>query len=105
MMHVLSNSITRDTIQNDVSKIIGRLKHINPVDLSSNRGLWEYNIDIVDVVDIILAVEKKYNITIPDEVPVYSIDDFVAYIELSLSKLKKQQIPSETSNACSIYFT
>lgn len=85
-MHVSDNYITRDAIQNDVSRIIGRLKHMNPVDLSSNRGLWEYNIDIVDVVDIILAVEKKFNITIPDEVPVYSIDDFVQYIEFSLSK-------------------
>ncbi|WP_246000843.1 acyl carrier protein [Pontibacter diazotrophicus] len=54
--------------------------------MSPNKGLWEYDIDIVDVVDIILAVEKKYSIVIPDEVPVYTIDDFVNYVALSFSK-------------------
>ncbi|WP_255345437.1 MULTISPECIES: hypothetical protein [Pontibacter] len=38
--------------------------------------------DIVDVVDIILAVEKKFDVVIPDEVPVYSIDDLVNYLQL-----------------------
>ncbi|RDV13589.1 acyl carrier protein [Pontibacter diazotrophicus] len=86
MISVSSNSITRDTILKTVSNIIGRLKHINPSVLSPNKGLWEYDIDIVDVVDIILAVEKKYSIVIPDEVPVYTIDDFVNYVALSFSK-------------------
>jgi acyl carrier protein len=38
------------------------------------------------VVDIILAVEKKYNVVIPDEVPVYSIDDLVNYLQLKTAR-------------------
>ncbi|WP_162052513.1 phosphopantetheine-binding protein [Pontibacter pamirensis] len=86
MISVSSNSITRDTILKAVSNIVGRLKHIDSSVLSPDKGLWEYGIDIVDVVDIILAVEKKYSIVIPDEVPVYTIDDFVNYVALSFSK-------------------
>ena len=37
--------------------------------------------DLVDLIDIILAAEKEYQITIPDEVPLNSIADFVSFIQ------------------------
>lgn len=36
--------------------------------------------DIVDVVDTILEVEKTHNLTIPNEVPVFSVDNIVNYV-------------------------
>jgi len=36
--------------------------------------------DPIDLVDIILEVEKTYHILIPDEVPLHKIDDFVQFL-------------------------
>ncbi|MHC2992548.1 hypothetical protein OB13_13505 [Pontibacter sp. HJ8] len=72
----------RTTLYNEVLKLVSKLKAIDPVKLSGPKGLWENGMDIVDVVDIILAVEKKYDVVIPDEVPVYTIDDLVNYLQL-----------------------
>ena len=73
----------RTTIYKEVINLVSRLKAIAPHKLSGPKGLWENGMDIVDVVDIILAVEKKFDVVIPDEVPVYSIDDLVNYLQLS----------------------
>jgi len=37
--------------------------------------------DLLDVVDIILEVERKYKLIIPDEVPLESIDDLVQFLQ------------------------
>ncbi|MFD2247865.1 acyl carrier protein [Pontibacter ruber] len=73
----------RTTLYNEVLTLISRLKAIDPRKLSGPKGFWENGMDIVDLVDIILAVEKKYNVVIPDEVPLYSIDDFVNYLQIN----------------------
>ncbi len=73
----------RTTLYKEVLNLVSRLKAIAPHKLSGPKGLWENGLDIVDVVDIILAVEKRYNVVIPDEVPVYSIDDLVNYLQVS----------------------
>ncbi|MEJ7660769.1 MAG: hypothetical protein WKG07_14700 [Hymenobacter sp.] len=36
--------------------------------------------DTVDVVDIILELERSFHIIIPDEVPLYTVGDFVRYV-------------------------
>jgi acyl carrier protein len=38
-------------------------------------------LDNRDLLDIILEVEKCYQVTIPDEVPLLSLDDFVRFIQ------------------------
>jgi acyl carrier protein len=76
----------RARLYNEVLGLVSRLKAIEPRKLSGPKGLWENGMDIVDVVDIILAVEKKYNVVIPDEVPVYSIDDLVNYLQLKTAR-------------------
>ena len=73
----------RTTLYKEVINLVSRLKAIAPHKLSGPKGLWENGMDIVDVVDIILAVEKKFDVVIPDEIPVYSIDDLVNYLQLS----------------------
>jgi len=67
-------------IKSEVLHIITSLKNVHPKRLLKAKDLSELGFDILDVVDIILAVEKTYQLTIPDEVPVYSVDDFVNYI-------------------------
>lgn len=77
MTNVLPNI---QAIQNEVVKIITSVTKINPNRLLKVRDLTRLGLDIIDVVDIILKVEKKYSITIPDDAPVYTVDDFVDYI-------------------------
>ena len=67
-------------IQTEVVNIITSLTNINANRLLKVRDLTTLGLDIVDVVDIILQVEKTYQLTIPDEVPVYTLDDFVNYV-------------------------
>ncbi len=40
----------------------------------------ELHFDLVDVVDIILAVEQFFHLTIPDEVPLATVGDLVQYV-------------------------
>ncbi|MBB4603618.1 acyl carrier protein [Hymenobacter latericoloratus] len=40
--------------------------------------------DTVDVVDIILELERAFQLTIPDEVPLQTIGDFVRYVSSQL---------------------
>ncbi|MDX5423553.1 MAG: acyl carrier protein [Hymenobacteraceae bacterium] len=76
----------RTTLYNEVLSLVSRLKSIDPRKLSGPKGLWENGLDLVDVVDIILAVEKKYKVVIPDEVPVYTIDDLVNFLQANTAK-------------------
>ncbi|WP_025604524.1 acyl carrier protein [Pontibacter actiniarum] len=71
---------TTQAIENEVIQIISTLTRVHPNRLSQVRDLTQLGLDIIDVVDIILEVEKAYGLTIPDEVPVYSVDDFVSFV-------------------------
>lgn len=47
--------------------------------------------DTLDVVDIILEVERCFHLTIPDEVPLDTVGDFVRFLEASGSLHALQQ--------------
>ena len=79
-------SLNTQAIQNEVVNIITSVTNINPNRLLQVRDLTSLGLDIVDVVDIILEVEKTYKLTIPDEVPVYTLDDFVNYVSTQTLK-------------------
>lgn len=83
MTNVILNT---QAIQNEVVNIITSVTNINPNRLLKVRDLTRLGLDIIDVVDIILKVEKAYQLTIPDEVPVYTVDDFVNYVYTHSSK-------------------
>ena len=68
------------SIQNEVIKIISRTKEIKPSRLRTSANLSKFGFDTVDVVDIILEFEKNFHITIPDEVPIDTVGDFVNYV-------------------------
>lgn len=67
-------------IHNEVMNIITSVTNLKTTELQKDQDLARLGLDILDVVDIILEVEKTYQLTIPDEVPVYTVDDFVNYV-------------------------
>lgn len=83
MSHVNPNT---QAIQNELVSIITSVTKINPNRLLRVRDLTTLGLDIIDVVEIILKVEKAYHLTIPDEVPVYTLDDFVNYVHTHTMK-------------------
>ncbi|MCJ8165439.1 acyl carrier protein [Pontibacter sp. E15-1] len=69
-------------IEKKVIRIISKTKEIRPARLRANRRLFQhFGFDTVDVVDIILELEKNFQITIPDEVPIDTVGDFIQYVE------------------------
>ncbi|MBC3540932.1 acyl carrier protein [Rufibacter sediminis] len=69
-------SVTRQVV-----KIISKTKEIKPSRLRVSADLSkEFGFDTVDVVDIILELEKNFKIVIPDEVPLNTVGDFVDYV-------------------------
>ncbi len=68
-------------IANEVINIISKTKEIKPSRLRTSVNLSkELGFDTVDVVDIILELEKNFQIIIPDEVPISTVGDFVDYV-------------------------
>lgn len=73
--------INNPKIANEVINIISRTKEIKPSRLRSSANLSrEFGFDTVDVVDIILELEKSFKIQIPDEVPIDTVGDFVDFV-------------------------
>ncbi|WP_245328376.1 acyl carrier protein [Hymenobacter aquaticus] len=69
------------SIQQQVLRIISKRKAIKPTRLRVSSELSrELGFDTVDVVDIILEIERNFHITIPDEVPLSTVGDFVTYV-------------------------
>lgn len=72
-----------ENIANQVITIISKTKEIKPSRLRNSANLSrELGFDTVDVVDIILELEKKFHIIIPDEVPISTVGDFVNYVSM-----------------------
>ena len=69
------------SIQQQVVRIISQRKSIKPQRLRIGSNLSrELGFDTVDVVDIIIELERNFHITIPDEVPLATVGDFVSYV-------------------------
>ncbi|MFD2785903.1 acyl carrier protein [Hymenobacter rubripertinctus] len=69
------------SIQQQVVRIISKRKAIKARRLRIGSDLSrELGFDTVDVVDIILELERNFHIVIPDEVPLATVGDFVNYV-------------------------
>ena len=66
-------------IEQKVLRIVSQRKPVRPVRLRSSLD-HELGLDSLDVVNIILALEQSFHITIPDEVPLATVSDFVTYV-------------------------
>lgn len=61
--------------------LISRRKHVGMRYLRPRTDLiQELHFDVVDLVDVILEVERFFGLTIPDEVPLRTVGDLVSYV-------------------------
>lgn len=73
---------TNSAVETEVIRIISKTKKIKPGRLKAHKHLLQdLGFDTVDLVDIILELEKNFHITIPDEVPIDTVGDFIAFVE------------------------
>jgi len=64
-----------------VRHLISRRKHVRVRQLRPTaRLMHELNFDLLDLVDIILEVERFFHLTIPDEIPLNTVGDLVRYV-------------------------
>ncbi|MET4076514.1 acyl carrier protein [Hymenobacter sp. UYCo722] len=64
-----------------VRHLISRRKRVGLRQLRATTSLaHELHFDLVDVVDVILEVERFFHLTIPDEVPVHTVGDLMRYV-------------------------
>ena len=78
---ISSTTSVPKSIEQQVLRIISKRKAIKPRRLRIGSDLSrELGFDTVDVVDIILELERNFHITIPDEVPLATVGDFVTYV-------------------------
>ena len=69
------------TIEQQVFRIISKRTAIRASRVRKTASLSrDLRFDTVDVVDIILELERSFSITIPDEVPLYTVGDFVRFV-------------------------
>ena len=69
------------SIEQQVFRIISKRKAIRASRVRKTASLArDLRFDTVDVVDIILALENQFHIVIPDEVPLFTVGDFVRFV-------------------------
>ena len=75
------NPASIPAIAREVMRIIVRRKRVRPERIRPRTRLQEeLHFDPIDLVDVILDLEKRYHLTIPDEVPLRTVGDFVKYV-------------------------
>ena len=81
MFTAVSSTAQPKSIEQQVLRIISKRKAIKTVRLRRTASLSrDLSFDTVDLVDIILELERNFHITVPDEVPFYTVGDFVRYV-------------------------
>ena len=68
------------TIVDTLTGIISKNKGVRKSAVLVRDSLKELGLDQLDVVDLILEVEREYHITIPDEVPVETVTDLARFV-------------------------
>ncbi|GEO06263.1 hypothetical protein AAE02nite_39270 [Adhaeribacter aerolatus] len=69
-----------NSLRQNIAQLIQQQKGIRTSRILT-QSFEQLGFDLVDLIDIILAVEHKFEVTIPDEVPLNSVDDFVSFIK------------------------
>lgn len=81
MFTTVSTTAPTKAIEQQVLRIISKRKAIKAVRLRRSASLArDLRFDTVDLVDIIIELERNFHITVPDEVPFYTVGDFVRYV-------------------------
>ena len=81
-MYVSTTSLAHTaTIEQQVFRIISKRKAIRASRVRKTASLArDLRFETLDVVDIILELERNFRITSPDEVPLTTVGDFVRYV-------------------------
>ena len=64
-----------------VGKIIAELKDISPDDITENTSFSDLALDSLDIVEISMACEEEFDITLDVETPPKTVGEFVQMIE------------------------
>ena len=72
-----------DKIKNEITEIISNLTKIPKEEMDSKESFVNAGIDSFSVVEIVYAIENKYEIDIPQDslLNVQSLDDLVALVK------------------------
>ena len=71
-------------IFDDVKAVVGEQLNVNEVEIKPESRFVEYlGADSLDVVELVMALEEKFDINVPDEdeEKISTVGDIVAYIE------------------------
>ena len=68
------------TVRKKIAELISNKKGVRKAQLLKLVSFNQFGFDTLDLVDLILEIEKAYNVIIPDEIPLNNIDDFVNFI-------------------------
>ena len=68
------------TVRKNIAELISAKKWVRKAQLLKHGSFNQFGFDTLDLVDLILEIEKVYNVIIPDEIPLNTIDDFVNFI-------------------------
>jgi acyl carrier protein len=81
MYATTTTATTPKNIEQQVLRIISKRKAIKTTRLRRTANLSrDLRFDTVDLVDIILELERSFHIYVPDEVPFNTVGDFVRYV-------------------------
>jgi len=83
MLSSLNSTTAPRPLAWQVRHLISQRKRVHMRALRPSAHLVrELHFDLVDVVDIILAVEQQFHLTVPDEVPLHTVGDLVTYVSM-----------------------
>jgi acyl carrier protein len=81
----MTASFSSRPVQHQILRVISQRKHLRCRSLLLSADLdRDLHFDTLDVVDIILALEQHFHLTIPDDVPLRVVGDLVHYVEAHL---------------------
>jgi acyl carrier protein len=74
--------VTTSDRQARVLSVIANVIEVNPSTIQTDRLLLEYGLDSARVMDLVVALEDEFGVSIPDDVArnLRSVDDIVRFI-------------------------
>jgi acyl carrier protein len=76
------SSVTVTTLQEQVTHVIHNRTKLPAFKLVPTAYLnQDLGLDALQVVEIIWALEKRFQVEIPDDVPLLTVGDFISFLE------------------------
>jgi acyl carrier protein len=78
-----SGFMSRSEVSAEIVDVLGRVAKIDPSDATPEKGFDELGIDSLTMLDVVVALEDRFELLIPDEEwpRLRTIDDLSLYIE------------------------